>query len=155
MIYQWPTEGTEKVLPATEAWAARLARNIQMDFRAAFRNRTAPEIAEWRGAVERFCRKLVICEQPPEVYFAPQPKKEYPTPSTPDGDRYAWRVHTMHAEVTGGYIWKAAPETGEYIRVLRVRWYFEDSCVYYGFAGGRLVSGTLMDVWDAQNAAGA
>lgn len=150
-------EGSYTV-PATVASVERAARQLRQAFNDVFRYVPEEERSMPRRSVERFCRSILAGDQPAPVYWRRQtretPAFAKPGVRIPDGDKYDYRDHTVDVRITGGYDWEESDIPGhDPRRVLRISWYMQSDYVYHALVGGRDVSGTLTEVWDAKMAA--
>ena len=152
-------EGSYTV-PATAASAERAARQLRQAFNDVFRYVPETERAMPRKLVDKFARAIAIGEQPATVYWHRE-NREVPSYATTedrrrwqDGDKYAYRDHTVDIRVTGAYRWEEPDMPGGYQRrVLDISWHMESTYIYHAFVDGEDVAGTLTEVWDAQCAA--
>ena len=147
-------------IPAQEASVARAARQLRQAFDDVFRYVPEAERAIPRRQVRHFADRIIIGEQPAPIYWQRE-TREVPAFAKPglhvqDGDKYAYRDHTVNVTVHGGFEWERGLDEGtaEARRVLRITWRMESSYVYHAFVNGEDVAGTLDEVWKAQCAAG-
>ena len=148
-------------VPATAASAERAARQLRQAFNDVFRYVPEDERAQPRKLVDKFARAIAIGEQPVDVYWHRE-TREVPSFASPedrkrwqDGDKYAYRDHTVDIRVSGAYRWEQ-PDLpgGTQRRVLDIRWHMESTYLYHAFVDGVDVAGTLSEVWERQLAAG-
>ena len=150
-------EGSYTV-PATAASAERAARQLRQAFNDVFRYVPEAERAMPRKLVDKFARAIAIGEQPAAVYWHREnrevPGFAKPGVHVPDGEKYAYRDHTVDIRVSGAYRWEEPDMPGGYQRrVLDISWRMESTYVYHASVDGEDVRGTLTQVWDAQCAA--
>jgi len=147
-------EGSYTV-PATAASMERAARQLRQAFNDVFRYVPEDERREPRRAVDKFCRAIVVGEQPAPVYWH-RDTREIPSFATPedrrrwqDGDKYDYRDHTVDLRISGMFRWDPPDIPGGVERrVLTISWHMESTYVYHAFVGGRDVAGTLTEVWE-------
>lgn len=153
-------EGSYTV-PATAASMERAARQLRQAFNDVFRYVPEAERREPRRAVDKFCRAIIIGEQPAPAYWHRE-NREVPSFATPedrkrwqDGDKYDYRDHTTDLRITGMFRWDEPDVPGGTVRrVLAIRWHMESTYVYHALVDGEDVSGTLTEVWGRLCAAG-
>lgn len=142
-------EGSYTV-PAQAASVSRAARHLEQAFNDVFRYVPEAERSAPRRSLRRFCRTVLIGEQPAPVYWR-RDTREMPGERTPDGDKYLYRDHKVDVRIDGGYDWVESDIPGKpHQRVLRISWYMESTYTYHATVDGEDVSGTLTEVWDRQ-----
>ena len=80
--------------PAQAVSVSRAVRHLEQAFSDVFRYVPEAERSAPRRSLRRFCRTVLIGEQPAPVYWQVE-KRELPGERTPDGDKYLYRDHKV------------------------------------------------------------